>query len=359
MVVITTTDYQGVSLTEAYDNRSVMAQIARIKDRLTAVEQNVDPALRTDLEAAVTELEALETTVSGIGTQVETNTENIGDIQEDLGDFETSTTAALALKADSADVDADLDLKADKTQLEDGSVTKIGTANVGSSSRFIYLVGGTPTAITGDAALLSKSGQKFTTSVGFNYGFLIGTNKKADITTSNRGKWIEFVKPNAANINKGVSAKAYISMQCDGSTSPNSESVITSTIDYQIETGDEANTYAIVHIFHHLGGEIDLAVTSTSEYVVVYARIPTYASAATNKNDIKMAITEMAGLSDSAGSISVYPVTTVYDDIEYNGMHIPNLTNYTSYQWATIAAGHGVNGDFPKNSPTSIAFRTF
>lgn len=140
------TDYQGVSLTEAYDNRSVMAQIARIKDRLTAVEQNVDPTLRTDLEAAVAELTALEETVSGVQTQVDGNAESIGDLQDDLGTFETATNAALALKADSADVDADLELKADKTQLTDGSVTMIGTATVGTTTKPVYIKDGVPTA---------------------------------------------------------------------------------------------------------------------------------------------------------------------------------------------------------------------
>ena len=47
---------------------------------------------------------------------------------------------------------AALDLKANATQLSDGSVTKVGTADVGSATQPIYLYGGVPTAITGSIA---------------------------------------------------------------------------------------------------------------------------------------------------------------------------------------------------------------
>lgn len=147
--------WQGVSEAECYDNRSVIAQIVRIKDRLTAVEQNVDPTLRTDLEAAIAELTALENTVGNVQTAVETNTGNITTLQTDVGEIDTelaakadsaTVDAALALKANATDVDADLDLKADKTQLTDGSVTMIGTATIGSMTKPVYLNAGVPKA---------------------------------------------------------------------------------------------------------------------------------------------------------------------------------------------------------------------
>ena len=359
--MITTTDYQGVSLTEAYDNRSVMAQIARIKDRLTAVEQNVDPALRTDLEAAVAELEALETTVSGIGTQVETNTGNIGDIQEDLGDFETSTTAALALKADSADVDADLDLKADKTQLTDGSVTKVGTANVGSTYKFVYLLAGVPHE--GNApAILDRAAQSFVKTMNFAAGVSIGTKATRTISPADLGKWVKLAIASTVAINYGLEARFVVSMPYNNQASPNGENGAASVFTFVLANENQSNYPFNERVYHHPGGEMQAVVTAEgSAGMAVYIKIPSYASQVTNRNTLKATMTCQSTLANdgSSSKLVLLGESARYDDIEYGEIHIPNITNYTSYKWAELPAGHGVISDNANGPTTDVTFRTF
>ena len=360
MVVTTTTDYQGVSLTEAYDNRSVMAQIARIKDRLAAVEQNVDPTLRTDLEAAVADLEALEETVSGIGTQVETNTGNIGDIQEDLGDFETATNAALALKADSTDVDADLELKADKTQLTDGSVTKVGTASVGSSSKIMYLDHGVPTE-GGEAATLIGSGQTFASKVNFSKGISCGTLGTRNIASADKGKWVT-AAIGAGTITYGIAARLVVMIPFDSGSSPNGETGAVSVFDITVASENQSSWPFIEVVYHNPGGEVEAVVTNEASHgLVLYVKIPSWASSSANSNRMKAGYVVLSALhsQNGMGYFDMLPDSaTKYDDVVYDGLHIPNITNYTSYKWAGLTAGHGVVADKAKDT-ANITYRTF
>lgn len=121
--------WQGVSEAECYDNRSVMAQIMRLKDRVRALEEGGDTEIERQIELINEELTLLE---ARIGT-VETSAAGTASELDDEVSRLDGEIAALESG------------KADKTQLTDGSVTKIGTATVGSQTSPIYINNGTPT----------------------------------------------------------------------------------------------------------------------------------------------------------------------------------------------------------------------
>lgn len=359
--------WQGVSEAECYDNRSVIAQIVRIKDRLTAVEQNVDPTLRTDLEAAIAELTALENTVGNVQTQVETNTGNIetlqgglGDLRDDVDALDTATTAALALKANTADVDADLELKADKTQLTDGSVTKLGTASVGSSSKIMYLNQGVPTE-GGEAAILSASGQTFGSKVSFGKGISYGILGIRSIASADKGKWVT-AAIGAGTITNGVAVRLVVMIPFDSASSPNGETGAVSVFDITVASENQSAWPFIEVVYHNPGGEVEAVVTNESiRGLVLYVKIPSWASNNSNSNHMKVGYVSLSGLttSNSSGYFNLLPDANIkYDDVEYNGLHIPNITNYTSYKWAGLTAGHGVIAE-KATDITNITYRTF
>ena len=76
------TDYQGVSLTEAYDNRSVMAQIARLKDRVKALEESGIE----DIEQINEELTILEGKVAGLEEGAASLTEDVAALESGKAD---------------------------------------------------------------------------------------------------------------------------------------------------------------------------------------------------------------------------------------------------------------------------------
>ena len=334
------TDYQGVSLTEAYDNRSVMAQIARIKDRLTAVEQNVDPTLRTDLEAAVSELETLETTVSGIGTQVEANTGSIGQLQTDVGEIDAelagkadsaTVDAALALKADTSDVDADLELKADKTQLTDGSVTKVGTAAVGSDNsssagKPVYINNGVPTAmkyavvdVHNDAAmagmLCPTKGLK-----------TVSSSSNLSLSNSDEYRWTiltSWKTGGTGQMNAIASVRRSISPYTGGSmilVEGVTAQVVGMMLRWSGVTGSDMTIDMVKAKWNPDNSTVD-----------IYFRVHKSLNSAAVKRHTTCAFFDSAFTADSGGNVS-------YEDVVQGSDHYPNITNYLQYTWTDIAS---------------------
>lgn len=316
------TDYQGVSLTEAYDNRSVMAQIARIKDRLTAVEQNVDPTLRMDLEAAVAELTALEETVYGIGTQVETNTGNITALQTDVGEIDTelagkadtaTVDAALALKANTSDVDADLELKADKTQLSDGSVTQVGTANVGSVRVPIYLNKGTPTMASGPS-----------------YGLGAGTCATIQATEG-------------ALINSDYASKPWQKIMSCPSITQDVKLSVTQWVYYYYESTTREQCAVGLAFISRLKQKAILQISDVDSVVVKAGSSPSdfeiFVKLSPATRGRQLCAASCAATNNDQVAIKTTGVNTgftAYEDVEYGGIHIPNVSNYSQYTWEEL-----------------------
>lgn len=167
---------------ECYDNRTVIAQIVRIKERLKVLENNMDPTIRDDLTAVQEAVAALEASLTGEGGLEDRMTDAENGIADNAAAIATKADATatateiativadLATKATTADVtqalagiSADLtalagvvDTKAPSAALSDGSVTKVGTADVGSDKRFMYLDDGVPTVAGTDIGSTSK-----------------------------------------------------------------------------------------------------------------------------------------------------------------------------------------------------------
>jgi len=332
--------WQGVSEAECYDNRSVIAQIVRIKDRLTAVEQNVDPTLRTDLEAAIAELTALENTVGNVETQVETNTGNIGDLQDDLEAFETSTTAALALKADSADVDADLELKADKTQLTDGSVTKIGTGTVGSDGTIVYLNAGVPTA--GKSPLVTQGGVS---------GYFVPNQTIAtvnEVMTRGCVRGSSAISSPSATNSDSDNNHVWVSFQYSLFSGDNAFEVGWQDLAiFAVEASPPRTSVrcGIVTVFNVDGttsvdyskkllkGFDKMVMAKKDNKIYLCCRFP-------NKT-ARMCARHFAGPCVGSGFTSLDTTTTStganwYENIMYDGNDIPNFPNYSEYTWTVM-----------------------
>lgn len=363
MVVIGTTDYQGVSLTEAYDNRTVMAQIARIKDRLTAVEQNVDPTLRTDLEAAVAELEALETTVSGVQTQVDGNAEAIEQVQANVETLDGEVETALTTKAD-------------KTELTDGSVTKVGTADVGTATLPVYLAEGAPTACDDRFILSHTSGG--TENKGKSI-WLVGTSAAPYVKMENDEIWayatssvgvrlmltgskatmtyypgscytcldaeralIRAKTHYTERLAKGamVSGKPWtVVLKCSGEASACETVIVTPDGMAKLaiyNTGAMNSTPKVKVVYNDIAG---MSVVSSSNKTSnsnndVYVAFATQYPA----DSVTVHTVNVFGVKDvPANPTCGLPTSVNYEDVVYDGIHIPNITNYAaSYVWQTV-----------------------
>jgi len=320
--------WQGVSEAECYDNRSVIAQIVRIKDRLTAVEQNVDPTLRTDLEAAIAELTALENTVANVQTAVGTNAGNIEDLQEDLDALSTSTTAALALKADAADVDADLELKADKTQLTDGSVTMLGTDDVGrdndsSLGKPVVLVGGVPRAMSRE--VLDKTNDASISGLfHFSYGlkeYIRGVNEsnKTDL-------WIKAGSYTHASNNLIARFLVGGSVRSEGMTTCIIEvaSCYSGAIAKEEHATDASGSIAIEEV---------KVMSGPSSVDEIYVRFSKTAGPVATMSRMSCVPFVTAKFTGGAPAESI-----TYDDIVIDGIHYPNIVNFQAYAWTQLSS---------------------
>lgn len=350
--------WQGVSEAECYDNRSVIAQIVRIKDRLTAVEQNVDPTIREDLEAAVAELTALENTVGNVETQVEANTGSIAQVQDNVDTLEGEVETALTTKAD-------------KTELADGSVTKVGTADVGSTTGPIYLATGTPTAC--DDVFFVSTG---TTAQGVNRNKHLvlcsgsGQFPKTQIdadgleTYKSQNSYIRIKRSDSTVLvtsgsyqadvectNGYVQAKSFLTKRSIKTgaidlTKPWGISINGSvaTMEIMIHTPDGALKFLMtdpdvigqttnVQMIATLPGfSIVAAAAKGTSAKTIYVKFPTAYAASTVSVNIETMIPG-SNTSPTAPTIG----TTNYEDVVLDGLHIPNIANYdANYNWSSV-----------------------
>ena len=359
--------WQGVSEAECYDNRSVMAQIVRIKDRLTAVEQNVDPTLRTDLEGAIAELTALENTVSNVETQVETNTGSIAQVQDNVDTLEGEVETALTTKAD-------------KTDLTDGTVTKVGTADVGSGIGPIYLAEGTPTACE-DRFFIHFSGNA---QAGQNYGKtlrIVGSNSSQYPNASFSSAGINIYKTSSSKL---IISQADLNITTDITDGKAALVAAKGSVNAAFHYSDRENIPTIaaatkpwtvrIHMSSYAGmgdclvttpdGAIRLLVTNAGKTATppkvqvlsqiqgigiaacsrtanngendVYIRIPTVYDA----NEVCATVVDKFGLgaTGSASIIGCVVSAVSYEDATTSGgLTVPNLANYDiNYTWQIV-----------------------
>lgn len=348
--------WQGVSEAECYDNRSVMAQIMRLKDRVRALEEEGTEDIEHEIELINEELTVLERKVGN-------NEANIGLLAGRMTTVETG--------------------KADKSQLTDGSVTKVGTSTVGSLTVPIYLNNGTPSTcganfLKGGVNNVGGEGVTLTADSYENRGAL--TLRMADLVTENDSycrRWdgynagstamwgwdifIQNDKDNAFDIEidvicdtkDGDDPAAYnrFRLTTNGVADTESNPKVPPTLEVVCEFGDPSMLcVSRLNVSHW-----------TTDYTTwhVYARV---GEVGTTTNRMPMIrINKVL----SKVHIHFYQLPTEYhqqfEDVTYGGETIPNITNYAYYDWIfpTQQGGGGGGGEYYAGTGLTLANSTF
>lgn len=350
------TDYQGVSLTEAYDNRSVMAQIARLKDRVKTLEEGGSEEIEHEIELINEEIEILERKVGN-------NEANIGLLAGRMTTVETG--------------------KADKSQLTDGSVTKIGRATVGSLTEPIYLNNGSPSAcganfLKGGVNNVGSEGVTLTASSYESRGAL--TLRMADLVLENDSYYRRWDGYNAGSTamwgwhiaiqnDLGNAFDAEIDVICDTKDGDDpaaySRFRLTTNGVADVESSPKVPpTLELVCVF---GDPSMLCVSRlnvshwTTDFTIwnVYARVGEVGATTNRMPMIRINYVK------SKTHIHFYTQPTEYhqqfEDVTYGGETIPNVTNYAYYDWffPSQQGGGGGGGEYYAGTGLSLANDTF
>ncbi len=336
--------WQGVSEAECYDNRSVIAQIMRLKARVRALEEGGDPEIWGEIEAIKERLDVLETQASTLETAVGTLSDEV-DAEVARLDGEVS-----ALESG----------KADKTQLSDGSVTKIGTTTVGGNNDPIYLQNGTPSVCGANFIKVGPNNIGLTGEVELtNSGTLsqMGTLKleKAELRTDcdvyvrryegyeagSTSMWgweipIQNEKDNAFEIEidvirdgvngtEGVNYSRFRLVSNGAEIAPDVETDPRTppTLDLICEFGDPTMLCVARYTAEHW--LTDFAVWN------VYVRVSSVGSTTNTMPSIR--INHVKSKKKIFFNVTPGQYRNQYEDVAYGGNTIPNITNYMYYDW--------------------------
>lgn len=348
--------WQGVSEAECYDNRSVMAQIMRLKDRVRVLEEGGSEEIEHEIELINEELTILERKVSN-------NETNIGLLAGRMATVESR--------------------KADKSQLTDGSVTKLGTSTVGSLTVPIYLNNGSPSTcganfLKGGINNVGAEGVTLTADSYENRGAL--TLRMADLVTENDSycrRWdgynagttamwgweiaIQNDKDNAFDIQIDVicdtkdgddpAAYSRFRLTTNGVSDTESSPKVPPTLELVCEFGDPSMLCV---------SRLNVSHWSTDFTIwKVYARVGEVGATANRMPMIR--INKVL----SKTHIHFYQLPTEYhqqyEDVTYGGETIPNVTNYAYYDWffPTQQGGGGGGGEYYAGTGLSLSSNTF
>lgn len=350
------TDFQGVSLTEAYDNRSVMAQIARLKDRVKTLEESGSEEIEHEIELINEEIAILERKVGN-------NEANIGLLAGRMTTVETG--------------------KADKSQLTDGSVTKLGTSTVGSLTVPIYLNNGSPSTcganfLMGGVNNVGAQGVTLTADSYENRGAL--TLRMADLVTENDSYYRRWDGYNAGTSamwgwdvaiqnDKDNAFDAEIDVICDtkDGDDPAAYSRFRLTTNGVADTESNPKVPPTLELVCEFGDPSMLCVSRlnvshwTTDFTIwhVYARVGEVGATANRMPMLRINYVK------SKTHIHFYQLPTEYhqqyEDVAYGGETIPNITNYAYYDWIfpTQQGGGGGGGEYYAGTGLSLANSTF
>lgn len=348
--------WQGVSEAECYDNRSVMAQIMRLKDRVRALEEEGSEEIEHEIELINEELTILERKVSN-------NETNIGLLAGRMATVETG--------------------KADKSQLTDGSVTKVGTSTVGSLTVPIYLNNGSPSTcganfLMGGVNNVGAQGVTLTADSYENRGAL--TLRMADLVTENDSYYRRWDGYNAGSTamwgweiaiqnDKDNAFDIQIDVICDtkDGDDPAAYSRFRLTTNGVADTESSPKVPPTLELVCEFGDPSMLCVSRlnvshwSTDFTIwkVYARV---GEVGTTTNRMPMIrINKVL----SKTHIHFYQLPTEYhqqyEDVTYGGETIPNVTNYAYYDWffPTQQGGGGGGGEYYAGTGLSLANSTF
>lgn len=348
--------WQGVSEAECYDNRSVMAQIMRLKDRVRALEEEGSEEIEHEIELINEELTILERKVGN-------NEANIGLLAGRMTAVETG--------------------KANVSALTDGSVTKVGTSTVGSLTVPIYLNNGTPSTCGANFLMrgvnnVGAQGVTLTADSYENRGAL--TLRMADLVTENDSYYRRWDGYNTGNTamwgwdiaiqnDKDNAFDIEIDVICDtkDGDDPAAYNRFRLTTNGVADTESSPKVPPTLELVCEFGDPSMLCVSRlnishwTTDFTIwhVYARVGEV-GASTNRMP---AIRINKVLSKT--HIHFYQLPTEYhqqyEDVTYGGETIPNVTNYAYYDWQfpTQQGGGGGGGEYYAGTGLSLANSTF
>ena len=348
--------WQGVSEAECYDNRSVMAQIMRLKDRVRALEEEGSEEIEHEIELINEELTILERKVGN-------NEANIGLLAGRMTAVETG--------------------KANVSALTDGSVTKVGTSTVGSLTVPIYLNNGTPSAcganfLMGGVNNVGAQGVTLTADSYENRGAL--TLRMADLVTENDSYYRRWDGYNAGNTamwgwdiaiqnDKDNAFDIEIDVICDtkDGSDPSAYSRFRLTTNGVADTESSPKVPPTLELVCEFGDPSMLCVSRlnishwTTDFTIwhVYARVGETGATVNRMPAIR--INKVL----SKTHIHFYQLPTEYhqqyEDVTYGGDTIPNITNYAYYDWIipTQQGGGGGGGEYYAGTGLSLSSNTF
>ena len=348
--------WQGVSEAECYDNRSVMAQIMRLKDRVRALEEEGSEEIEHEIELINEELTILERKVGN-------NEANIGLLAGRMTAVETG--------------------KANVSALTDGSVTKVGTSTVGSLTVPIYLNNGTPSTcganfLMGGVNNVGAQGVTLTADSYENRGAL--TLRMADLVTENDSYYRRWDGYNAGNTamwgwdiaiqnDKDNAFDIEIDVICDtkDGSDPSAYSRFRLTTNGVADTESSPKVPPTLELVCEFGDPSMLCVSRlnishwTTDFTIwhVYARVGETGATVNRMPAIR--INKVL----SKTHIHFYQLPTEYhqqfEDVTYGGDTIPNITNYAYYDWIipTQQGGGGGGGEYYAGTGLSLSSNTF
>lgn len=348
--------WQGVSEAECYDNRSVMAQIMRLKDRVRVLEEGGSEEIEQEIEEINDQLTILE--------------RQVGNAEANIGLLAGRMTAVENGKADAS-------------ALTDGSVTKVGTSTVGSLTVPIYLNNGTPSTcganfLMGGVNNVGGEGVTLTADSYENRGAL--TLRMADLVPENDSYYRRWDGYNAGSTamwgwdifiqnDKDNAFDIEIDVICDtkDGDDPAAYNRFRLTTNGVADTESTPKVPPTLELVCEFGDPSMLCVSRlnvshwTTDYTTwhVYARVGEV-GASTNRMPM-IRINKVL----SKTHIHFYTQPTEYhqqfEDVTYGGETIPNITNYAYYDWIfpTQQGGGGGGGTYYAGTGLTLANDTF
>lgn len=268
---------------------------------------------------------------------------SIADIDTEISELSDSVDTSIEtvnqrIDDEVASIDDALSLKADITQLSDGSVTKIGTETLGTTTQPIYLVDGIPTKVPKSFAVRSEDNtfsaeNTFSKKIEANAGLKIGLYYRQsldnplenDVTPYNG--WYEIFTYKTTGYSNGM-------LVC-----------IHNSKDYRIIFMGSDYNFQSHALIKSVAGNLDVVYYSNSNNTefTFYARVYDW------KNDIgepsnkayicrpcSFCLNGFASTSGVSNALTQSSKRTYFNNVVYNNIDIPNIINYDNYNWVKL-----------------------
>jgi len=273
------------------------------KERINQIERDI-----ADINVSIADI---DTEISELSDSVDTSIETVNQRIDD----------------EIASIDDALSLKADITQLSDGSVTKIGTVTLGNNTQPIYLVDGVPTKVS-DAFAVRGKDNTFSEDNTFNKSIETKNGIKAPIIGRQANN-----TPASGDIepyNGWREMFSYTQGQYDNGCLL----CIFNQEEFKILFVGAIYNFESMKIIKTVAGNLDIAYRNdTSKKWVFYARSANHVYNGTNNAPHPVILPINCWQSTGTINITQSSNRNYLNNVVYNNMDIPNIANYDSYTW--------------------------